>query len=84
MFKRMIYFYTISIILGVGVLITTANLGAKQSKTENKIAFVNVNVIPMDAERVLNNQTVVVHFDRIIELGPSHSVKVPDNAFPIH
>lgn len=83
MFKRMIYFYTISIILGVGVLITTANLGAKQSKTENKIAFVNVNVIPMDTERVLNNQTVVVHFDRIIELGPSHSVKVPDNALQI-
>lgn len=29
------------------------------------IAFVNVNVIPMDRERVLRNQTVVVRNDEI-------------------
>jgi imidazolonepropionase-like amidohydrolase len=40
-------------------------------------AFVHVNVIPMDTERVLNNQTVIVNGDRIIALGPMDEVAVP-------
>jgi cytosine/adenosine deaminase-related metal-dependent hydrolase len=40
-------------------------------------AFVNVSVIPMDRERVLRNQTVVVRGDRIVEIGPAGRVKVP-------
>ncbi len=83
MVNRVINLVKISVVLGICLLFTTANVRAKQTKTENKTAFVNVNVIPMDTERVLNNQTVVVHFDRIIELGPSHSVKIPDNALQI-
>jgi imidazolonepropionase-like amidohydrolase len=43
-------------------------------------AFVNVNVIPMDRERVLTNQTVVVQGDRIVALGSAGAVKVPEGA----
>ena len=43
-------------------------------------AFVNVNVIPMDEERVLRNYTVVVEQGRIMEMGPAGSVTVPANA----
>lgn len=46
-------------------------------------AFVNVSVIPMDRERVLPRQTVVVQGDRIVALGPADRVRVPDNAVRI-
>ena len=44
------------------------------------MAFVNVNVVPMDSERVLSDQTVLVRGDRIVEVGPAGKVKVPAGA----
>ncbi len=41
-------------------------------------AFVNVTVIPMDRERVIPNQTVIVRGERIVEIGPASRVKVPE------
>ncbi|HEX2217865.1 MAG TPA: amidohydrolase family protein [Gemmatimonadales bacterium] len=41
-------------------------------------AFVGVTVIPMDRERRLPGQTVVVRGDRIVEIGPAGRVKVPE------
>src|SRR5688572_10844623 len=46
----------------------------------NSTAFVNVTVLPMDSERTLPNQTVVVKGDRIAELGPAASVQIPVDA----
>ena len=43
-------------------------------------AFVNVNVIPMDTERVLENQTVIIEGDRITAIGPADEVTVPEGA----
>lgn len=40
------------------------------------IAFVNVNVIPMNTERVLRDQTVVVRDGRIIKVAPAKQVKL--------
>jgi imidazolonepropionase-like amidohydrolase len=45
---------------------------------ETGTAFVNVTVIPMDRERRLPAQTVLVRGDRIVEIGPVARVKVPD------
>src|SRR5437773_1753339 len=47
---------------------------------ETAIAFVNVNVIPMDSERVESGQTVIVRGDRIAAIGPSAEVPVPRGA----
>lgn len=44
------------------------------------IAFVNVNVIPMDSERVLNNQTVITFGNLIITMGSVEDVQIPENA----
>jgi imidazolonepropionase-like amidohydrolase len=44
------------------------------------IAFVDVTVVPMDRERTIANQTVVVRGQVIADMGPSASVKVPENA----
>lgn len=46
-------------------------------------AFVGVSVIPMDKERVLDNQTVLVADDRIIRIGPTADIDVPDGATKI-
>lgn len=43
-------------------------------------AFVGVNVIPMDRERVLTNQTVLVRNGAIAEIGDAKKVKVPKDA----
>ena len=39
--------------------------------------FSHVNVIPMDREIVLRDQTVIVKDGKIVALGPTRSVKVP-------
>jgi imidazolonepropionase-like amidohydrolase len=47
---------------------------------EEITAFVGVAVVPMDAERVLPRHTVLVRGDRIVEVGPSARVRVPEGA----
>lgn len=41
------------------------------------IAFVRVHVVPMDTERVLRDQTVLVEHGRIARIGASKDVSVP-------
>jgi imidazolonepropionase-like amidohydrolase len=43
-------------------------------------AFVGVNVVPMDTERVLPDQTVIVRDGVIRKIGDSKKVKVPEGA----
>ncbi len=43
-------------------------------------AFVNVNVVPMDGQRVLSGMTVVVRGARIAQMGPAGRVTVPTGA----
>jgi imidazolonepropionase-like amidohydrolase len=46
-------------------------------------AFVDVNVVPMDSERILAHQTVLVEGGWITALGPSNKVPVPVGAIRI-
>src|SRR5690349_12679238 len=46
-------------------------------------AFIDVHVIPMDTERVLPDQTVLVAGGRITALGPASQVAVPTGATQI-
>ena len=48
--------------------------------TAQTIAFTNVNVIPMDKERVLMDQTVIVKDGMIVQVGDAGKVKVPKDA----
>jgi imidazolonepropionase-like amidohydrolase len=41
------------------------------------VAFVNVNVIPMDKERVLRNQTVIVQDGLIVNIGDARRIRIP-------
>src|SRR6185369_3086056 len=69
-------------LLAVNCLALARDAGAEGAK-DQPIAFVGVNVVPMDSERVIENQTVIVRGDRIAELGPSAKVKVPAGALRI-
>jgi imidazolonepropionase-like amidohydrolase len=66
------------------LIAVAAGLALAQSSEEPKkttvTAFANVNVIPMDRERVIENQTVIVRDGRIAEIGPSNKIKIPDGA----
>src|SRR4051812_12971607 len=43
-------------------------------------AFLNVNVIPMDRERVWSNQTVIVSDGVITQIGDARRIKIPKGA----
>ena len=60
--------------LALCALLIAAGQGPVES---DSTAFVHVNVVPMDRERVLEDYTVVVHGDRIVALGPAESTPVP-------
>ena len=49
-------------------------------RAQQVTVFEGVNVIPMDQERVLENQTVVVRDGRVVALGPAGSVAAPPGA----
>jgi imidazolonepropionase-like amidohydrolase len=44
------------------------------------VAFVDVNVVPMDTERIVRRQTVVVENGSITAIGPARSVHIPKSA----
>jgi imidazolonepropionase-like amidohydrolase len=62
-------------IIPVGLLLA-APLGAQERVT----VFTNVTVIPMDRERVLEDQTVVVRGDRIADVGRAAALRAPEGA----
>ena len=51
--------------------------------SDREVAFINVNVIPMDAERILHGHTVLVRGDRIIQVGPVAEITVPAQALRV-
>jgi imidazolonepropionase-like amidohydrolase len=47
---------------------------------QDATVFRNVRVIPMDSERVLDAQTLVVRGDRIASVGPAGGAQIPEGA----
>ena len=50
---------------------------------EHTVAFINVNVLPMDQETTLKNQTVIVRDGKIALVGAADQIKVPENALKV-
>jgi hypothetical protein len=50
---------------------------ASVAATNPPLAFVHVNVIPMDHDEVLEDQTVIVQDGKIAEIGPAATLHVP-------
>jgi len=43
-------------------------------------AFQNVNLVPMTDDKIVKNQTVLVKGKRIIEIGLSNEITIPENS----
>lgn len=56
---------------------------AAQNTAPSVVAFVDVNVVPMDRERVLERQTVIVRDGRIASIEPAASARVPAGALRV-
>ena len=70
------------IVLLPAAFLQTATAQTTNSKNETT-AFVGVSVIPMDKERVLKDQTVIVQNGRITEIGDAKKIKIPAGASKI-
>jgi imidazolonepropionase-like amidohydrolase len=53
-------------------------LAALEPAPAQDVAFVNVNVVPMDRNAILNSRTVIVRDGRIADTGPAGKTRVPD------
>lgn len=82
----------VSLTILLAALIIAFTMGKKsRAETRENVAmqtsaatvFVNVSVIPMDTERVLENQTVIVREGRIAEIGAADKIKIPTDAVQI-
>jgi imidazolonepropionase-like amidohydrolase len=72
--------------LSLLLFLMTCTVGTGQvakSADTRVVAFVGVSVVPMDKERVVANQTVVVRDGRIVEVGPTGKAKIPTGATQI-
>ncbi len=72
-----------SIPLLVLLIFAFSYAGAAQSQKSQPVAFIGVNVVPMDRERIIENQTVIIRDGRIAEIGPSAKVKIPQGALRV-
>lgn len=66
-------------VLIIALIFWTSCVAEAQSPP-GAVAFTNVNVIPMDSDRVLDDQTVVVRNGRIEKLGNVAEIELPGDA----
>jgi len=66
--------------LPIAALASSKPQAAASASDAPAIAFIHAAVIPMDANHILMDQTVIVSGDRIERVGPASQVKVPANA----
>lgn len=62
------------------IVVSLAILGQIPGALAQVIAIENVNVVPMDRNRLLERQTIVIRDGRIAEIGAAARVKAPDGA----
>lgn len=70
----------LSLISVLSCLKCRGSLPPPVQKSEDIIVFQNVNLVPMTNEKIVKGQTVLVRGKRIIEIGPSKRIAVPQNA----
>lgn len=68
------------LLLSLLLLLSATTLAATPAASSGITAFVDVNVVPMDRERTLLRQTVIVRGDVIETIGPASQVAVPEGA----
>jgi imidazolonepropionase-like amidohydrolase len=76
--------FTISAIVAAALSVVAATLPAQNAPASTPVvAFIDVNVIPMDRERVLERQTVIVRDGRIASIDPAARARIPSGALRV-
>jgi len=65
------------ILLSISLILTACSSDPSQDPIT---VFTNVNVIPMDSEQILMDQTVIIDGDRIVDVVPSGGITLPSGA----
>lgn len=65
------------------LLASALGVAADPGSGGTPVAFVHVHVVPMDSERVLHDQTVLVEDGRVLRIGPADEVVAPEGALRI-
>ncbi|HJS50741.1 MAG TPA: amidohydrolase family protein, partial [Pyrinomonadaceae bacterium] len=81
-FTRIAVPFIVALVL-LSVPATFANGVDLNTSKVSVTAFLHATVIPMDRERELHDQTVIVVDGKIAAIGSSSKIKVPDNAFRV-
>lgn len=68
---------SVSFVFAFAIAFCNPSAAAQQAPAT---AFVHVNVVPMDREIVLRDQTVIVKDGKVVALGPSQSIKVANGS----
>jgi len=68
--------YFLSICLTLAILTYPS---CSPAELDADAAIVNVNVIPMDTERILESQTVLIRDGNIYRIGPTNRINVSDD-----
>lgn len=66
------------ILAALAIQYSSGAYGAEGDTTAH-FAFTNVNVIPMDSEKILEDYSVIISNGEIVEIGPASSHKIPEN-----
>lgn len=75
--------FVIALLLVLGCSSSAVDTSSSPQQKEREVAFVNVNVVPMDSERILSGQTVIIRGESIVQMGPAAKVKVASDALRI-
>lgn len=71
----------------ISAFLLTGALGASPealaASVPDRIAFVHAAVIPMNEERILQDQTVIVIGGAIVEIGSASEIEVPEGTFVV-
>ena len=65
---------------GVRVLALAVCAAALSAQPPRLTAFVGATVVPMDSPRIIADQVVLVRGERIVQVGPASSVRIPHGA----
>lgn len=74
----------VTFLLGQPILWSESDFNRVEADRSQVLAFTNVSVIPMDRERILRDQTVIVRNGQIDEIGPTGKVRVPASALRVN
>lgn len=66
--------YVCRLLVVVATVVLASACGGPDTLIAGDVAFVNVNVLPMDEERVLEEQTVIIQDGRILAIGGADAI----------